>query len=81
MKLQPHPNATHLGETWLEPEELCYPNGGMNRRCRCRWPDGKLRIVRCGIHDTFFSIPVRRGDADGYICVNNEEYQLVEYAV
>ena len=32
----------------------------MHRRARALFPDGKLRIVRCGLPDTFFSIPVRR---------------------
>jgi hypothetical protein len=52
------------GETWLEPESLCYPSGRMLRRCKALCEDGKTRIVRCGIPDTFFSIPgyfVRKG--------------------
>lgn len=54
----PHKNSWHIGDTWLEPEELCYPNGAMARRCRAKdMVTGKLKIVRCGIPDTFFSIP------------------------
>ena len=45
------------GETWLEAEEFCYPNGGMTRRAYCIFSDGKKRVVQCGIPDTFFSIP------------------------
>ncbi len=30
----PHPRSHFVGNTWLEPEELCYPNGAMNRRCK-----------------------------------------------
>ena len=36
------------GDTWLEAESFCYPNGGMTRRARVKFPDGKFRIVRCG---------------------------------
>lgn len=45
--------------TWLEPEELCYPNGGMTRKAYVVCPDGVIRIVKCGISDTWFSIPAR----------------------
>lgn len=47
--------------TWLEPEDLTYPSGGMLRRCKALCEDGKLRIIRCGIPDTFFSIPANGG--------------------
>jgi len=48
--------------TWLEPEEITYPSGAMIRRARAYNSDtGKLQVVRCGIPDTFFSIPVRGG--------------------
>lgn len=56
-------------ETWLEPEERCYPRGGMARRARVRiarnkhnaidLPYGELRIVRAGIPDTAFTVPAR----------------------
>jgi len=55
MRSQP----TTRGETWLEPEELCYPSGRLLRRCRARCADGRLRVVVCGIPDTAFSIPAR----------------------
>jgi hypothetical protein len=29
----------------------------MTRRAYCLFPDGKMRVVQCGIPDTFFSIP------------------------
>lgn len=45
------------GETWLEPEEAAYPNGGMTRKARVRFSDGKLRMIRAGIPDTYFSVP------------------------
>ena len=48
--------------TWLEPEEITYPNGAMVRRARAvNAETGRLVVVRCGIADTFFSIPVRGG--------------------
>lgn len=54
----PHRKAQHsANDTWLEPEELCYPGGGMHRRCRAIFPDGKARVVKAGIPDTAFSIP------------------------
>jgi hypothetical protein len=47
--------------TWLEPEEITYPSGAMIRRCRALCEDGKLRVIRCGIPDTFFSIRASGG--------------------
>lgn len=55
------PQRFGLG-TWLEPEEICYPNGTMVRRARAvNVETGRLKVVRCGLSDTFFSIPVRGG--------------------
>lgn len=65
------------GDTWLESESFCYPHGGMTRRARVRFPDGKLRVVRCGIANTWFSVPVRRSDADGYITVDTDTDEFV----
>ncbi len=69
----PQPRGPHgepwLGErnTWIESEDFAY--NGMNRRARVvRKTDQKLMVVRCGIPDTFFSIPVRGG---GYITRDN----------
>ena len=42
--------------SWLECESFAYPNGGMTRRARV-WCGDMLRVVQCGIPDTFFSIP------------------------
>lgn len=56
-----NPLMMNLG-TWLEAEELTYPSGSMIRRAKAiNIETGKPRIVRCGIPDTFFSIPVRGG--------------------
>jgi hypothetical protein len=48
--------------TWLEPEELCYPNGGMTRYAAAiNVKTGRLNTVKCGIPDTFFSVPAKGG--------------------
>jgi len=69
--------AQHKGGTWLEPESLCYPSGGMLRRARARFADGELRVVRCGIPDTFFSIPARaqvKGESvGGFVSVDTDK--------
>jgi hypothetical protein len=44
----------------------------MHRRCRARLSDGSYRVYRCGIPDTFFSIPVRKSDGDGYISTDDD---------
>lgn len=59
--------AHHLGETWLEPEGIVYPSGASIRRAFVRIRQnphnpvelkyGELRVVRCGLPDTSFSIP------------------------
>ena len=46
--------------TWLQPEEYCYPRGGMTRKALCVCEDGIKRIITCGIPDTYFSIPAFR---------------------
>ena len=53
--------------TWLEPEEITYPSGAMIRRARAINTDtGRPKVVRCGIPDTWFSIPVRGGGWLGF---------------
>ena len=48
--------------TWLEPEEFAYPGGGkQHRRVRALCADGKTRIFRCGISDTYWTIPCKGG--------------------
>lgn len=64
MKFRPPVNALHLGQTWIEPESLAYCThsgapSGSRRRALARFPDGKLRIVRAGVADSFFSIPAK----------------------
>jgi len=66
----PHPKSYHLGETWLEPEELTYPGGGFSRRAvvviRANehhsiegLPVGSTHVVRCSVPYTYFTIPAR----------------------
>jgi hypothetical protein len=47
--------------TWLEGEEFCYPKGNMTRRAYAQDPNGKNRLVWCGIPDSAFTIPCRGG--------------------
>ena len=53
---------TH-GDTWIDDEDLAYsaPTGAPSIRSRrfgrVRFEDGKLRRVRLGVPDTYFSIP------------------------
>lgn len=59
-----------VNKTWVDPEEVAYPDGGMKRRARVKVTQntshpvaaigplvGKYRMVRAGIADTYFSIP------------------------
>lgn len=67
--------------TWIEPEELCYPNGGMKRRAMALFPDRRLRIVHCGIPDTYFSIPCRKTKTHGrgYLAMNEGVLEFRPY--
>lgn len=73
-----------MGETWIDPEELAYPTGsvhGSRRRGLVRFADGKLRMVRLGVPDTFFSIPAKpsRGPV-GVVMVGNEQEEYTFHA-
>jgi hypothetical protein len=53
-----------VNETWIGPEADAYNTfsgapTGSNRRGLVRFPDGKLRLVRLGVPDTYFSIPAK----------------------
>lgn len=51
---------TIIGDTWLEGEDFCYssPDGqAMNRRAYVKDESEQLRVVKCCIADTYFSIP------------------------
>lgn len=69
--------------TWLEPEELCYPKGGMTRRAYATCEDGVNRVVRCGIPDTAFSIPasakIEGKTVKGYVKSDEDGYKFVAY--
>lgn len=62
----------YAGDTWLEAEEFAYPNGGFTRRARVRMPDGRLRVVRCSLPDTFFSIPAKVDKRTGFLMTDEE---------
>ena len=75
--------------TWIESEEASYPNGGMKRRCKAIFPDGKLRICQAGIADTYFTIPAHlniyhKGQqyyVSGYITIEEGEIDFVSMDV
>lgn len=74
----------HENGTWLEPEEFCYPHGGMTRKAYAMFPDGVRRIVTCGIPDTYFSIPAKPvkvggGVLRGYIGSDENGIKFVPY--
>ena len=60
-----HTAYIHDNGTWIEPETLCYPSGGMKRKAYALFPDGEKRIVICGIPDTYFSIPAKPVKVNG----------------
>lgn len=70
-------------DTWLEPEEITYPSGSMIRRCRAMCEDGVLRVVLCGVPDTFFSIPARtkiKGKSvRGFVTYDDNVYKFNQY--
>lgn len=69
------PILMNLG-TWLEPEEITYPSGAMIRRARAvNVETGRLVVVRCGVPDTYFTIPCRGG---GYLDSTGES-QILRY--
>lgn len=73
----------YRGDTWIEAEEASYPDGGFTRRAYVRFEDGKLRVVKCSIPDTYFTIPAKAKisgkTVNGYITVlyNGDEYIFV----
>jgi hypothetical protein len=52
-------NRSFPDGSWLEGEEFAYPNGGFTRRAYAWCEDGRYRVFKCSIADTFFSIPAR----------------------
>lgn len=54
--------ACYNNGTWIEAEAFAYPGGGkQHRRVRAICEDGQPRIFRCGIPDTYFTIPCKGG--------------------
>lgn len=74
--------ALYLGETWLECEELSGETAREWRRAVARCLDGNLRLVRCGLPDTMFSVPARvmiKGRrVTGFIMIEGEELTFTE---
>lgn len=72
----PHARSSFFAlDTWIEPEELCYPRGGYSRRARAiRDTDGAAIVVTIGIPDTFFSVPVKGG---GFVCMTDGHVEYV----
>lgn len=71
--------TTYAKGTWLDAEDLAYPSGAINagRRARAVCPDGKVRVVRVGVPDTFSTIPgaARIGGryTSGFVTVAEDE--------
>lgn len=80
---------TQLGATWVDSEELAYNTysgaaSGSGRRGLVRFSDGKLRIVRLGVADTFFSMPAKPAHGRiGTVMRDNDagEYRFYAYPV
>ena len=76
-------NVDAANGTWLEGEEFAYPHGGMTRRCYALCSDGIKRAVKCGIPDTYFSIPAYARIAGkrvkGYVCSDDDGFHFREY--
>jgi len=70
--------------TWLDPEEMAYPSGSMaaGRKAKAMCPDGKARVCRVSIPDTFFSIPATtRYDGRhrrGFVMIENNVLTFTE---
>lgn len=79
-----------MSETFLEPEECCYPRGGYLRKGRAvlvsnihnpiELPYGGVRSVRAALPDTWFSIKARiyykGARIDGFLIRENGEYEF-----
>lgn len=69
--------------TWLEPDCLCYPHDGMNRRAFARCEDGICRLLCCGLPDVFFAIHGRTRiggrKVRGYIYRHNAGFAFLAY--
>lgn len=76
-------NIDGANGTWLEGEEFAYPNGGMTRRCYAMCSDGQLRVVKCSIPDTYFSIPaiarIHGKRIKGFITSDESGFTFNEY--
>jgi len=71
-------NNEFLDKTWLEGEEFCYPSGGMKRRAYARCADGKNRLFKAGIADTFFTIPATGRGVKGFLSIDDNSLKFTE---
>lgn len=83
---RPRPGQWYeLGATWIESEELAYNThsgvaSNSGRRGLVRFADGKLRIVRLGVADTYFSMPAKPAHGRiGTVMVEDGEYRFHAY--
>lgn len=68
------------GNTWIDEEEKAYnlPLARSMRQGVVRFADGKLRKVRLGVPDTFFTIPARSSEGKhGYVSVIGDEFTFI----
>lgn len=63
--------------TYLEGESAAGPSGKLRRKGKAICPDGKVRKVKAGIPDTYFSIPAvtKAGNVKikGYLMITDGE--------
>jgi len=61
------------GDTWVEREH--FSNGGFTRQAFVKMPDGRNKMVKCALSDTYFSIPARarinNKTKKGYVMLEN----------
>lgn len=73
-------------ETWIDAEELAYPSGSLRQSRRygqALCADGKLRRVKLGIPDTFFSIPatcrITGVSVSGFVTYTDNVFRFVSH--
>src|SRR5437870_1834826 len=64
--------------TWVEGEEFCFPFGAMKRRAYARCADGKKRLFKASIADTYFSIPATGRGEKGFLSIDDNGLKFTE---
>jgi len=73
MKVMPH----HMGETWIEGEEMNQDYGQFKRRGLVRHSKTKELVkVSCDVPDTYFFIPATTSKEHGYVTSNENEFEF-----